>query len=67
MNFDNRSLALNDEANLMVLDRAVGEKMTRIFLDDLRSAEEITAPTFRQRSWFQWLMERGASLVTRLL
>jgi cardiolipin synthase len=67
MNFDNRSLALNDEANLMVLDRAVGERMTGIFLEDLRSADEITAPTFRQRSWFQRLMERGASLLTRLL
>jgi cardiolipin synthase len=67
MNFDNRSLALNDEANLMVLDKAVGERMTQIFLADLQSSEEITAATFRQRSWIQRLMERGANLITRLL
>jgi cardiolipin synthase len=39
MNFDNRSMALNDEATLMVLDRSVGQQMERIFLDDLQYAE----------------------------
>jgi cardiolipin synthase len=67
MNFDNRSMALNDEATLMVLDRTVGEQMNRVFLDDLRYAEEITTATFRQRSWFQRLAEQGANLITRLL
>ena len=37
MNFDNRSMALNDEATLMVLDRTGGQEMNRIFLDDLRA------------------------------
>jgi cardiolipin synthase len=67
MNFDNRSMALNDESTLMVLDHTVGAQMDRIFLDDLRSAEEITAAAFRQRSWFHRLSERGARLLTRLL
>lgn len=67
MNLDNRSMALNDEATLMVLDRAVGEEMTRIFLEDLRYAEEITAASFARRSWIQRLVERGANLITRLL
>jgi cardiolipin synthase A/B len=67
MNFDNRSMALNDEATLMVLDRMVGEQMDRIFIDDLGHADEITAVPFRQRSWFQRLAERGANLITRLL
>lgn len=49
------------------LDRAVGEEMTRIFFDDLRHAKEITAASMPQRSWFQWLLERGANLDTRLL
>ena len=53
MNFDNRSMALNDEATLMVLDRRAGEQMDRIFVDDLRYAQEITAAQFRQRRWFQ--------------
>jgi cardiolipin synthase len=67
MNFDNRSMALNDEATLMVLDRKTGEEMDRIFIDDLRYAEEITAARFRQRSWFERMAELGASLITRLL
>jgi cardiolipin synthase len=67
MNFDNRSMALNDEATLMVWDQATGQQMGRIFFDDLRDAEEITLALFEQRSWFQRFAERGASLITRLL
>jgi cardiolipin synthase len=67
MNFDNRSMALNDESTLMVLDRTIGEKMNRTFLTDLQHAEEITLATFRRRSWFERIMERGALLITRLL
>jgi len=67
MNFDNRSLALNDEATLMVRDRTLGTQMDGIFLDDLQSADEITADSFRRRSWLQRIAERGANLITRLL
>jgi cardiolipin synthase len=67
MNFDNRSMALNDEATLMVLDSTAGQNMNRIFLDDLRHAEEITIEAFRRRSWLQRLAEWGANSLTRLL
>jgi cardiolipin synthase len=67
MNFDNRSMALNDESNLMVLDRAVGDQMHRIFLEDLQQAREITLESFRARSWFQRIAERSANWLTRLL
>jgi len=67
MNFDNRSMALNDEATLMVLDRTLGHEMNRIFFEDLHHAEEITAEQFRRRSWLQWIAERGANWFTRLL
>jgi cardiolipin synthase len=67
MNFDNRSMALNDEATLMVLDRTLGDEMNRIFLDDLQNAEEITVEKFGARSWLQRLLERGANWLTRLL
>jgi cardiolipin synthase len=67
MNFDNRSMALNDEATLMVLDETAGQNMNRIFLDDLRDAEEITLETFRSRSWLQRMAEWGANSLTRLL
>ena len=67
MNFDNRSMALNDEATLMVLDRPLGERMDRLFLEDLRYAEEIRAASFAQRSWWQRVAEQGANVITRLL
>lgn len=67
MNFDNRSLTLNDESTLMVLDEAVGARMSDIFLDDLRHAEEITLDRFRRRGWMQRIFERAASLLQRLL
>ena len=67
MNFDNRSMALNDESTLMVLDRTLGAEMDRIFLADLHHAQEITAASFRRRSWLQRIAERSANLITRLL
>ena len=67
MNFDNRSMALNDEATLMVLDRTGGQAMNRIFLDDLVHSEEITRDVFRSRSWLQRIAEWGANSITRLL
>jgi cardiolipin synthase len=67
MNFDNRSLALNDETTLMILDAEVGKRMETIFFDDLRHAKEIALAQFRKRSWTQRLMESGANLVSRLL
>jgi cardiolipin synthase len=59
MNFDNRSMALNDEATLMVLDRTLGNAMNRTFLDDLRQSQEITVEAFRARSWLQRIAERA--------
>ena len=67
MNFDNRSLALNDEATLMVLDQQVGQQMDAIFLEDLRYSEEIVWDRFRQRPWLQRIAEKGATFFTRLL
>jgi cardiolipin synthase len=67
MNFDNRSLALNDEVTLMVLDPEFGRRMDTIFLADLRHAREITAEQFRQRPWTERVGEWGANLITRLL
>jgi cardiolipin synthase len=67
MNFDNRSLALNDEATLLVLDRTIGQQMDRVFLDDLRYSEEVTLAGFRQRGGLERIAERGASLIGRLL
>ena len=67
MNFDNRSLAYNNEVALVALDSAVGATMEALFLDDLRVAEEIRLETFRRRPRMQRLLERVASVLAGLL
>jgi cardiolipin synthase len=67
MNLDNRSMALNDETTLMILDQAVAQRMEAIFMDDLRYAEEITLARFRERCWFERVLESAAGLITRVL
>jgi phosphatidylserine/phosphatidylglycerophosphate/cardiolipin synthase-like enzyme len=67
MNFDSRSMALNDESTLMILDPTIGSQMDQIVLDDLRYAQEISLITFQQRSWWARLAERTANFVMRLL
>jgi cardiolipin synthase A/B len=67
MNFDNRSLAFNNESNLVVLDSAFGAQMDSTFFDDLRYAKEITLPEFQRRSIWSKMLEAGATLLSRLL
>jgi cardiolipin synthase len=67
MNFDNRSLALNDEVTLMVLDSAFGQKMEAIFRDDLTRSIAVDPAVFRHRPMFEHVKEWGANQLTRLL
>lgn len=67
MNFDNRSLALNDEATLMVYDETFGAQMDRVFLEDLTFSREITREEWRRRGWWKRPFELMAWTFTRLL
>lgn len=67
MNFDNRSLALNDEATLMVLDAAAGRRMEAVFFADLRRSLEIEPASFRRRPWRARAAEWAANQITRVL
>ena len=67
MNFDNRSLAFNDETNLVVLDPVVGARMNAEFLEDLRHADEIVLEQWVKRGWWERTLELGASLMSRIL
>ena len=67
MNFDNRSLALNDEVTLMVLDSAAGRRMEEVFFEDLRHSKEIDLATFRRRPWRERIGEQAASMIAPLL
>ncbi|HEX5831852.1 MAG TPA: phospholipase D-like domain-containing protein [Gemmatimonadaceae bacterium] len=67
MNFDNRSLAFNDENTLIALDGDLGARMDAMFLADLRHARRITLPEWRRRPWYERAKELGANLVSRVL
>jgi cardiolipin synthase len=67
MNFDNRSLAFNNESQILTLDSGVGQAMDSIFMDDLKYATEMKLDTFRKRPWTGKVLEWGASKLRRLL
>jgi cardiolipin synthase len=67
MNFDNRSLAFNNESNLVFLDSDVGAQMNATFFDDLSRSKEIILSEFVKRPWYRKVLEDGAALLSRLL
>ncbi len=67
VNFDNRSLALNNESTLLVLDRSFGAAMDSVFSEDLRFSREVRLISFRRRPWTERVLERAARLVARVL
>src|SRR5205807_7954577 len=60
MNFDNRSLAFNNESLILTLDQRVGAQMDSIFMDDIRYSTEIKLDTFRKRPLTEKIIEWGA-------
>jgi cardiolipin synthase len=67
MNFDNRSMAFNNESSLVVLDSTFGAQMDSVFFADMRYSQEIKLETFQHRSRWSKLLEAGATLLSRLL
>ena len=67
MNFDNRSLAFNNESNVVVWDREFGAAMDSTFLEDLRFAREIDPRHFAKRPMTERVIELGASVFSRVL
>jgi cardiolipin synthase len=67
MNFDNRSLAFNNESNFVFLDAPFGAQMDSTFTDDLTRSTEIILAEFVKRPWYNRVIENGAALLSRLL
>ncbi len=67
MNFDNRSLSFNDESLLVALDPAVGAQMNSIFMDDIRSSQEMKLDEFRKRPLSNKILEWCAQKLRRVL
>lgn len=68
LNFDNRSMVLNDEVGLLTWDRGLGQELEHAFLADLAWAEEMTPERERMRTTTsdrvrQW----AAGRISRLL
>ena len=61
-NFDNRSFALNDEANLNLYDAKFARRMTEVFEADLGRSRQITLEAWRKRPWRERARERLARL-----
>ncbi|MGA9340892.1 MAG: phospholipase D-like domain-containing protein [Rhodanobacteraceae bacterium] len=64
-NFDNRSLKLNDEANLNVFDHAFAHHMRDVVDKDIAQSREVTLQQWRERPWTRkvedWLSSLGFS------
>ena len=56
-NFDNRSFALNDEANLNVFDAGFAAAQVGVFEQDLQRAKRVTLQAWRDRPLSEKLME----------
>lgn len=67
MNFDNRSMSLNNEVVLMIHDSEFGARAKSMFMDDLEYATELELETFRRRGAAGKLVERAAVMFSRLL
>jgi cardiolipin synthase len=60
-NFDNRSLAINDEANMNVLDAAFAARQTQVFEQDLARSRPVSLRAWRERPAFVKLLDAVAS------
>ena len=62
-NFDNRSFAVNDEANLNIYDREFAQEQVRIFEEDLKRSRQVTLEEWRNRPWSEKVWEHAMGLL----
>jgi cardiolipin synthase len=67
MNFDNRSMAFNNESNLLVLDPGMVARLDAMFLDDLRYSKEMTLQEMARRPWTDRVKENLSATLQRIL
>lgn len=66
-NFDNRSFALNDEANLNVYDSGFVARLTQVYEEDLKRCTRVTLEQWQARSWRERARERVDGLFSSQL
>ena len=62
-NFDPRSFAINDEANLDVYDYPFAQRQTAVFERDLEKSRRITLDDWQQRPLHDKVLDFAASLI----
>jgi cardiolipin synthase len=67
MNFDNRSMAFNNESNLVFLDPVLGAEMNATFMTDVTHSKEIKLEEFQRRGRWARLLEGAAAMASRIL
>jgi cardiolipin synthase len=50
-NFDNRSMAMNDELNVMFYDQSIAKRLEEIFVEDVAHAAKLTREQLENREW----------------
>jgi cardiolipin synthase len=62
-NFDNRSLDMNDEVNVGIVDPVFAEALSATYEDDLQKAKRLTLDTWRERALHEKANEKFWSLL----
>jgi len=66
-NFDDRSLDINDEASVGLIDPEVAAQLRQAFSEDLKSCTEVTLVAWRKRSAWHRLVDRLSYLINEQL
>lgn len=66
-NFDARSFAINDEANLNVYDREFARRQVEIFERDLAQSRRMSLQDWENRTWSDKVLDTFASLLSSQL
>jgi cardiolipin synthase len=66
-NFDPRSFGLNDEANLNIVSAEFARQQVEVFRRDLSQSQQISFAQWRERPFFENVIEHAASLLGQQL
>lgn len=66
-NLDDRSLDINDEASIGLIDTGVAGELREAFARDLKASRQVTLAQWRQRSAWHRFIDRGSYLINEQL
>ncbi len=66
-NFDDRSLDINDEASIGLIDSGVASELRAAFERDVADSRQVTLEEWRQRSAWHQFIDRGSYLINEQL